>query len=276
MHTSRSTTQTQAPVDVPWIDGTPAARRPRLRLLCFPYAGGTAAVYQTWNRYLGSMVDVCPVHLPGHGRRLGEPLVTDAATLVDAAVSALADACDGPFAVFGHSMGAIVAYEFVRALARRYDRHPVHLFVSGRGAPQFGPGPGRIPYDLPDTEFIAALRALDGTPIAALEDGDLKDLFLPIIRADFQLVQTYRFEPGAPLACPISALGGLKDDHVPREHLLEWRTHTSGPFRMTMLPGGHFFINESVHVVCQFVAAQLARSAPRGATRPAAAPGRSS
>jgi medium-chain acyl-[acyl-carrier-protein] hydrolase len=251
-----------------WVDCSPS-RMARIRLFCFPYAGGTATVYRQWPQYLGGMAELCPVHLPGRGRRLTEPLFTDVASAVDAAVSAIAPHCDVPFALFGHSMGAILAYEFARELSRRCGREPVHLFVSARSAPQVPPRPPRAPYGLPDDEFLRAMRDLDdGTPLALLTDAEIKDVFLPILRADFQLVQTYRPEPGGRLQCPVTALGGLKDRHVGRDDLTAWQLVTSGPFNVTMLPGGHFFLNERADAVCQLVAVQLQRSgrpARRGA-----------
>lgn len=238
--------------------------RARLRLFCFPYAGGGAAVYRGWSApaLLPPEVHLCPVHLPGRGNRFSEPLRTELAPLTERLAEDLAPYLDTPFAFFGHSMGALIAYELTRLLRREGLPLPEHLCVSGRRAPQL-PSDKRPLHDLPEEEFKEELRSLDGTPEEILEHPELMDLFTPILRADFSVCETYRYAEEEPLDIPISAFGGLEDPDVGRDHLLAWRAHTRGPFRVRMLAGGHFFLNPSREALVRAVAEDLLRPAPR-------------
>lgn len=149
---------------------------------------------------------------------------------------------DQPFAFFGHSMGALVAFELARHLRHRYGLAPELLVLSGHGAPQL-PAPGPPIHQLPEPAFIQKLRELNGTPEEVLSHDELRQLLLPVIRADFTVCETYAFEHDAPFEFPLSAYGGLADDHVGREALEAWSEHTTGPFQVRMFPGDHFYIN---------------------------------
>src|SRR5215510_10563903 len=157
----------------------------RMRLFCFPYAGGTAAVFRNWPRYLSSEIEVCAIQYPGRGSRLAEPLRDDVVDVMNAVYSDLQPFLKKPFAFFGHSMGAMVSYEFARRLQREGQSEPLQLFVSGCVAPH-----ERMfkepTYHLPQPEFIAELRRLQGTPAEVLDNADLMQLMMPMIRADFK------------------------------------------------------------------------------------------
>ncbi|MBI5649974.1 MAG: thioesterase [Chloroflexi bacterium] len=240
----------------PWLQITRAAPRARLRLFCFPYSGGNAALFHAWQAELPAEIAVCPVQLPGRGARLAEPPFTQLAPLVRAVASALYDYFDQPFAFFGHSMGALLSFELARYLREHFQISPAHLIVSGHGAPQL---PDRNPpiHALPHAEFIAKLREFNGTPSQVLDNPELLEIILPVLRADFAICETYRYEPRAPLACPISAFGGVADAYVSRAELVAWRAQTNATFSARLLPGDHFFINTTRAALLHALAQEL-------------------
>jgi surfactin synthase thioesterase subunit len=211
-----------------------------MRLLCFPYAGGSAIVYRDWPQHLPSSVEVVPVELPGRGTRSKEPLFDDLCQIIDGMIEEMSSLVDLPFAFFGHSMGAAIAFEMARRLRNDGLREPGHLFMSGRRAPQRD---ASTTHDLPHDEFIGMLRKLGGTPQEVLADAELMELMIPILRADFRASQSHKFLAGKPLGCAITAFGGLQDTEVRREDLLAWKEQTTSKFAMHMLPGDHFFLN---------------------------------
>lgn len=239
-----------------WV--APIHPRPdaRLRLFCLPYAGGDAAVFSAWSAGLPESVEVCPVLLPGRSGRIAEPLLDNMTLLVRALAKGLADWIDRPFALFGHSTGALVAFELARRLEQE-GRFPAQLFVSGCGAPQLPPGrPDRI-HDLPAADFLERLRALGGMPDAMLANPELRDLFLPILRADFKLSETYRYESGVPLKCPLTAFTGLQDRFVGRQSAEAWRHQTAGAFALYTLPSDHLFLISDRQLLLQLLALKL-------------------
>ena len=215
-----------------------------LRLFCFPHAGGSAAIYRDWGRLLPKNVAVCPVELPGRGVRLKEPLMTDVRSLAEKLAAELRPYLDLPFAFFGHSMGALISFELARHLRNRRRSGPAHLFVSGHGGPQL-PRRQDPTYDLSEPDFLKRLQTLNGTPKHILENKELMQLVLPVIRADFELVETYIYSAEAPLNCPITAFGGVDDEDAEPSELDEWRVHTTGGFKRHLFPGDHFFIKSS-------------------------------
>jgi medium-chain acyl-[acyl-carrier-protein] hydrolase len=241
-----------------WFQTGRARGQAELKLFCFPYAGGTAAIYRNWADLLGSMAQVIPVELPGRGARLKEPPFVSMPPLVEALAEVMLPLLDSPFAFFGHSMGAVIAFELARRLRRRNEPEPRALFVSGRQAPQV-PDPDPITYNLPKDEFIAELSRLDGTPKDVLEHVELMELMLPLLRADFQVIQTYEYHAEPPLRCPIRVYGGLQDHDVPRDLLQPWEEQTRSGFALHMLPGDHFFIRSSQPTLLGLLARELTR-----------------
>lgn len=228
----------------PWIQYWQRKPKARVRLFCFPYAGGGAAIYRTWSKNLPSEIEVCPVQLPGRENRLLEPAFSGMHSLIDALTEALLPYLDMPYALFGHSMGSLISFELARHLRRTgHDLDPVHLFVSGHRAPQI-PDLDPPSHHLPEPEFIEELRRLKGTPEAVLQSGELLRLLIPSLRADFALCETYCYSQEKPLKCPVSAFGGLQDEDVPREVISPWREQTYGAFKLRFCIGGHFFVEK--------------------------------
>jgi medium-chain acyl-[acyl-carrier-protein] hydrolase len=228
-----------------WLQRREPNPRAKLRLFCFPYAGGAASIYHRWQHAIDAEVEVCLVQLPGRGSRINEPPIPHLATLARQAADALLPYFDRPFAFFGHSMGAMIGFELARHLREsRLAPLPTHLFVSGRSAPQADAHKPPI-YNLPEDELFEELRRLNGTPPEVLAHPEIMKLMLPLLRADFQVCDTYVYQEGPPLGCPITAFGGLADEAVTREALEAWRVHTAAGFAAHMLPGDHFFIHSN-------------------------------
>jgi medium-chain acyl-[acyl-carrier-protein] hydrolase len=226
-------------------------------MFCLPYAGGGASIYRGWGASLPADVEVCPVQLPGRESRMREAPIVRSEPLTQAIADAIQPYMNLPFVFFGHSMGAALGFELARELRRRGQPLPLHLFVSGRRAPQL-PAREEPIWALPEPEFLVKLRELNGTPEEVLQHEELMKLLIPILRADFQVNETYEFTPEEPFDFGISAFGGLGDEDVTRDDVAAWQEHTRGRFRMRMLPGDHFFIHGSKDMVLEAVARDLA------------------
>lgn len=232
--------------------------RAALRLVCFPYAGGSATVFRTWPDALPPEVELLAVALPGRDARTREPLVDRLTPLVASLADAIGPQLRAPFAIYGHSFGAMVGFGLARELQRRSLGQPVHLFASARRAPQLAE---RVPlHGLPAPALVAELRRLGGTPDAVFDVPELVEYFLPIVRADIAVSETEIIEPDAPLSCPITAMGGVGDERVSIDELEAWRAQTSGPFEREMYPGGHFFLHTDRDQVLDSVSRRLTRA----------------
>ena len=239
------------------IEANPQAS---MRLFCFPYAGGGATIYHQWRKKLPSSVEIVGAHLPGRGTRLQETAFTRMTRMVEVLGEAIIPYLDKPFAFFGHSMGAVTGYELACWLRDQNYPQPVRLFVSGQRAPQL-PNTDPVTYNLPDADFIRELSSLNGTPKEALAHPELMAIMLPLLRADFEVVETYAHEPKAPLDCPIIAFGGMQDDKVTREQLEAWHQQTTGPFSARVLPGDHFFLHSHQDLLLRMLSYELSRVA---------------
>ncbi|CAD5108461.1 thioesterase II family protein [Zestomonas carbonaria] len=229
---------------------------PRLNLYCLPYSGASAMVYSRWRRGLPDWLEVRPVELPGRGVRLGEPLQTDMHALARQLAGELAPRLEQPYALFGHSLGALLAFEIAHALRERGCPAPLALFASGTAAPTRREDYQDYAQPKSDEELVAELRELQGTPEEVLANEELMSLTLPILRADFLMCGRYQYRPRPRLELPLHVLGG-KEDKSSMAQLLAWQEETATGFSLDMLAGGHFFIHEHESKVLRILKANL-------------------
>jgi medium-chain acyl-[acyl-carrier-protein] hydrolase len=241
----------------PWIYGPKPKQNARLRLFCFPCAGGLPTAFNPWSNNLPPDVEICSIQLPGRGKRLNEPAFTRLTPLVQTLTPFLQDYLDRPFIFLGHSMGAVLAFEIVRELRRQACPTPLHLFVCACPAPQKPIVKPSIS-KLPDAAFIAELcHRYNAIPESIREDRELLQLFAIALRADFKLIEAYHYTNEDPLDCPISVFGGCDDIAVAREDLALWRTQTSQELTLQMFEGDHFFLFDTRSHFCQTLSQQL-------------------
>ncbi|MFG3259816.1 thioesterase II family protein [Streptomyces sp. NPDC048172] len=223
-----------------WLRVPHPRRRARLRLVCFPHAGGSARFFFPWLRALPSSVELAAVQYPGRDDRLDEPMATHMDQIARPLAAELAAWGDVPVVLFGHSMGAVAAFETARALAATAPERLRALFVSAHPAPA-DTRRGEL-HQRDDEALLAELNRLSGTDPRLFDDEGLRELLLPAVRGDFRLIERYRYRPGPPLKCPVTALVGSSDEGVPT-HLAEgWWQYTTGPFTLRALRGDHFYL----------------------------------
>lgn len=231
----------------------------RVRLVCFPHAGGSAGFFGSWSTKLSSGIDVVAVQYPGRADRLAEPPLTSMPRLAAEIAGALEPLADRPIVLFGHSLGALVAYEVARELVRR-DVRPARLVVSGRRAPLDAPGGTK--HLLSDDELVAELVRLGGTEPGLLDGEDARSVFLPAIRADFRLAENYRRLPGREPSCPLTVLLGAEDTEVDVRRAERWAEHATAGFSVHELSGGHFYLVPQEKAVLDLLAEACATPAP--------------
>ncbi|WP_414449348.1 thioesterase II family protein [Burkholderia sp. 22PA0099] len=247
----------------PWLTrfGPPDAAR-RLRLYCFSYAGGSATIYQPWRAALDAGIELCAVQLPARGMRLAEPAERDLAALVRRLSDVIAAQDAGPFAFFGHSLGALLAFELTRHLQRSRLPLPAKLIVSGCASPQLRE-PVEALDEHDDDKMIERLTRYNGTPAEVLQHAELMRLMAPAIRADFALVAHYVYQGGAPLEVPITAFAGRADDQTSPEKIDGWGRETQAAFAQHWFDGDHFFIRPQMDKVILQLNAELSATALR-------------
>ena len=239
-----------------WIIRTNINPNTKIRLFCFPFAGGSASSFQTWVNHCPSQIELCRIQLPGRENRIQETPITSLKSLINQLTPVIKPYLDQPYAFFGHSMGALISFELTRELAKHQQRMPQHLFMSGFRSPQL-PNADLPIHRLADQLFLDALRRYQGTPETVLNNSDLMAVYLPILRADFKLIETYFYRQDHPLNCPITVLGGCNDTKVSQAEIEQWQIQTNQQFTLHLLSGGHFFINQHTEIILQMIAQTL-------------------
>ncbi|MDW6059958.1 alpha/beta fold hydrolase [Streptomyces sp. FXJ1.4098] len=237
-----------------WIRRYEKSPDSALRLVCLPYAGGSASYFFPVAKALAPSIEVLAIQYPGRQDRHREPCIDDIGKLADAVVGALEGLDDKPLALFGHSMGATLSYEVALRLEKRKVM-PVRLFVSGRRAPS------RVReesvHQRDDAGVLEELRMLNGTNGEVLENEELLRMALPAIRGDYRAIESYRCEPGRRISCPITALTGDADPRASVDEVRDWEKHTTAEMELTVLSGGHFFLNDHVPQVLKIISERL-------------------
>ncbi|MEE4490846.1 thioesterase II family protein [Streptomyces sp. BE230] len=234
---------------------------PLPQLLCLPHAGGSAVMFHPWRARFAGAARVVPVELPGHGQRRAEPTVRDFGTLVELLAGELATAVDGPYVLFGHSFGSLVAAALARRLPERSGHAPLALAVSGRNGPSVPHARAPL-HNAPTEELLRGLRTLQGTLPAVEQSPELLEVFLPPLRADLEMTETYRWPGPAPLPCPVQVVAGDLDPLVDEPGLAAWQRETTGPCRVARVRGGHMALDSPELHRC--LDGLLARAAPVG------------
>jgi medium-chain acyl-[acyl-carrier-protein] hydrolase len=227
---------------VSWISLPKKNANSAVRLFCFHHAGSGGASFRDWPKLLPSSIEVATIHLPGREGRFGEPCFRRMTDLVSALVPEITPYLDRPFATFGHSMGSLVSYDLVRELRARGLPQPLYFFASGRKAPGIAK-PGSHFHELPDELFLRAIsmRYL-GVPEAIRKDKKLMEIFVPILKADIEVIETYEYTPQTPFNFPVSAFGGKQDVELGEEGLSGWSAITNDTFKKQMFEGDHFYL----------------------------------
>lgn len=242
--------------DMAWIFRTPRPAA-KVRLFCFPFAGGSAGVYRIWGEQLPAHIEVCPYELPGRGPRLDDPKCDTVEALARDVLSRIEPLLDKPFAFYGHSLGGRVLCEVTLALAQK-GKTPVHLFASACQAPD-SPSPWRILH-MNDREYVAELRRMGTVPREVLDDPDMLEVFLPVLRADFACVERYNRAP-VKLDAPMTVLIAKNDAIVPRDRALAWENYAGKSIRFVDIDGDHFFLNAQRARVLEEIQRDLVRFA---------------
>lgn len=231
----------------------------KIRLCCFPYAGGSAvAIYSKWKRYLPEHIELFPMELPGRGQNIQFPPLGDLLEASRYTYEQFIKSYQGePYAVFGHSLGAIIGYEFIRLMGAYGHPLPAHLFVSGRIPPHVCKDPSQYWHVLEEEAFIANIVDMGGTDPELFRHAELRQLILPVLRADFRMIELYRYEPRPALPIDVTVLYGSKEDEV-KDHAPEWGNHVTGKCELSSFAGGHFFLNDWVEDICRLIERRLA------------------
>lgn len=224
-----------------WLVTIKPVSNPRMRLFCFPYSGGAAHVFSKWPQRLPHDIEVVAIQPPGRSNRFIEPLIKDWQVMVNQALQSIRPKLDVPFAIFGHSLGTAIGHEVCRQLEKEGHK-PLCFIPSGRNAPHVKVDRKQL-HTLSEAEFTAEIKTFNGTPAEVLENPELMELMIPILKADFTISETYTYQPGPPLDAPIRAIGGTHDPHVPVEGIEEWKDYTKSDFKSELIDGDHFYLH---------------------------------
>ncbi len=222
-----------------------------MKLFCFPYAGGSSAIFSRWNPFIDSRIEIKPIELAGRGKRINEAYYNSFNEVIDDVLSIIINEIDDnvDYAFFGHSMGAKISYELTQKILRKGLPGPKHIFFSGRGAPYVLDEDEKQYHNLPDDEFKKEIINLGGTPKEFFEHPELLEVFLPLLKSDFKLAERDEIDKEIiPLPCDITLFLGKEEEITPLQ-VTGWKNYTSGNCSINYYNGGHFFINEKVEEI---------------------------
>ncbi|MGB1009785.1 MAG: thioesterase II family protein [Thiolinea sp.] len=243
--------------DNPWLTNFNLKPHNRIRLFALPYSGAGAGMYFSWSKHFhANGIDLIAIQPPGREQRIHEKPITHLPDLVGEILNSIYPLTDQDFAFFGHSLGGLIAFELTQKLIKEGKKIPKHLFVSAFRSPDI-PNPNPELHQLNDSVFLKKIAEYGGTPDTILKNNELMALLLPILRADFKLLETYRYQPTKPMSCPITLFNGEKDAIVKPVHMSNWRHHTNTRFRKVVFPGNHFFINDNRKEIISEITNQL-------------------
>lgn len=226
-----------------------------IKLFCLPFSGGNKYSYKDYVKHCPSFLALAPLEIPGRGSRSGENLLSNLDQIADDVFNQIKQELNAPYAIYGHSMGGLLAYLLTKKIIGMNLPQPQHLFVTGCAAPSMQGG-GLVDPTLPKTEFIQEINKLGGISDGVLKNPDLMDYFEPILRADFTAVATYRRLPGEPFQVPMSVVIG-DGEHITYEEAMEWQQETTVPLEVKVLPGNHFFIFDHPGRIIEMIARKL-------------------
>jgi medium-chain acyl-[acyl-carrier-protein] hydrolase len=224
-----------------WLVTWPRKTTPRVRLFCFPYAGGNGQIFKSWADSLPDYIEVVGIELPGRGRRFAEPFIDDINQVIDHLYESIKSSLDIPFAFYGHSNGALLVFELTKRVIARTGISPQKIFIAAKRSPHLG---REVPlHKLCDEEFVKVIRDYKGTPIQVFSHPELLELYLPILRADFALSENYIFMDQAPLSTEAVLIAGEADEIASVEEVFAWENLFATPPEKEVVTGDHFFLN---------------------------------
>ncbi len=240
-----------------WLSINSSNSPSKIRLFCLHYAGGAANVFNSWKEPLKDVADIYAIQLPGRWERHSEKAFTNVDDAVAALQSAIGHEAIGPFAILGYSLGALIGFEWIRLLRKQQKTLPIHFFVLSRAGPQTK-SPHQEISQLPDDQFLKEMQKnYGGVPDVIFQDEDLRNLFLPIMRADMQMFETYKYREEPPLEVPITIMRGTEDIGLSSTHFDAWSSMTSARFQKAEFTAGHFFVQNHFADVLSIVKTTL-------------------
>lgn len=225
-------------------------------LFCLPYAGGSESVYYNWNKYMDD-IKLYPIELRGRGKRSDEKYYKNIKEAVNDIYASIEDKiCEEDYALYGHSMGSLLAYELYYKICEMNHKKPKHIFFSGNKAPNIAKERD-ISYKMSDSLFMKKIIELGGTPKELIEDKEVLEFFLPILKNDIKIIEEYEYEERIEkILCDISVLNG-EDDNITQNEIFEWRNHTSKSCNIYNFKGDHFFINDNLQEIIDLIKSTL-------------------
>lgn len=228
-----------------------------INLFCIPYAGGSAAIYNRWKPYLNDDIRLTPVELAGRGKRFKEPFCDSLEEMADDVCKIIKVGMDSPYALFGHSMGGALVYELACRIKREQGKEPIHIFISGRRPPHII-NSGKLLHELPFDDFKEEILKLGGTPKELFENKELMNIFLPILRADYRIIENYKYKQDKiVMSCGLTVLAGEKDDESDPKYMIEWKKYTKSQFSFYIFNGGHFFLHDNIDKITDIINHEL-------------------